>query len=369
MRLRGMNRARTIAAFWMLFAVVWIYIGNDFSAPLAQWDESIYYSAAQNVLDGRWLLPRLSPGSNPLNGVDPFLEKPPLAIWIQAAAMAIGGESVLVARLPSLFAISGVIGLITLLASRLSRPAAGLFAGFAAMGVRGFNFTRGAADVATDPFLLLFGTGAIYCLVLYVESGRDRWAWISGFAYGAAILTKFVAAAPFGIFAMVYLYRYRERVGLDGFGRIVAGGVIVASPWFLIVGMLEFQSLIDQMLLDQVVDRATGRSHVSVGEPIFSFMNYPYFQRLGVFLGWPLGGLGLSLAVTIGRKRLLDVVSDVDVLMWPLAVGTVLLYAVVGNHVWYIMPAGVAVSVLVGDAIATFLTPILENFEEDTADS
>lgn len=361
-----MRNPRFVAVFWTLFAAVWFLTGGDLSSPLAAWDERIYFSAATNVLEGRWLIPKLSPASNPLGGMDPFLEKPPLAYWLQATAMAIGGETATVARIPSLLATSGVVGMTALLASRLSRPTTGVLTGFVALGIPAFSLTRGATDVATDPFLLLFGTCAIYCLVTFVETGRDRWGWIAGLGYGAAILTKFAAAAPFGLFALPYLYRHRDRLELRGLGRVVAGGLLVAAPWFAVAAYLEPQALLDQMILDQVVERAAGESHTEVGQPAFAFMRYPYFRDASNYFGWPLAGLALAVAVSLGRKRLSNRASDVDVLMWPFAVGVVVLYAVAGgNHQWYVMPAAIPISVLVADAIAVCLTPILENLDDE----
>lgn len=364
MDLSKLKISHSLAIFWGLFAAVWFFIGSDFSASLYPWDEEIYFNAARNVLDGHWLLPKLSPGSNPLGGVDPFLEKPPLSYWIIAIAMAIGGETAAVARVPSLIAMSSVIGITVLLASRLSRPATGLFAGFVALGIPAFSLTRGASQVATDPFLLLFGIGAIYCLVVFVETGQEKWAWFAGIAYGAAILSKFVAAAPFGLFTLAYLYRYRARVGWRGFGRIALGGVLVAVPWFLVVAALRFQPLIDQMILDQVVDRASGRKNIDPRKPLFGFMHYPYFKDGSNYFGWPFAGLGMAALVSLGRQRLFDTVSDVDLLMWPFAVGVLVLYAAIGgNHQWYVMPAAVPISILVANAIVAFLTPVLENLD------
>jgi 4-amino-4-deoxy-L-arabinose transferase-like glycosyltransferase len=352
-----------VAIFWTLFAASWISLGYDFAAQLIPWDEEIYYNAAINVFDGHWVIPRLTAGTNPLGGVDQFLEKPPLAYWIIAIAMAIGGETPAVARYPSLIAISCVIGLTTLLAWRLSRPATGVIAGFVALGIPAFSLVRGATSVATDPYLLLFGTGAMYSLVLFVETDKNRWVWIAGFGYGAAVLTKFVAAAPFGLFALGYLFRYRERVEWQAFSRIVIGGIIIAGPWFSVAAYLHFQTLLDQMILEQTVSRAQG-GFVRPGQPTFLFMNYPYLKDFTNYFGWPSGALIFSLPVSISRKKLVGDFNDADVFMWPFAVGVIVLYAVVGgNHQWYVMPAAIPIGIIVADTITTMLSPVLENID------
>ncbi|MEF8937569.1 MAG: glycosyltransferase family 39 protein [Halovenus sp.] len=322
---------------------------------LATWDEQIYFNAAQNVLDGHWLLPRFALESHPLPVLDPFLHKPPLVYWIQAAAMALGGETPSVARWPSIVAMSGVVGLTVLLTWRLSGLFGAAIAGWVGLQIPALGGTRAANHVATDPFLLLFGFGAVYCLVRFVETENNRWAWLSGVGYGLAIMAKSVAAAPFGLFALPYLYRYRRSVGWAGFGRVIAGGLIVAAPWFLLAAGLAFEELLDQMVLRQVVGRATGERFVE-NEGMFEFMRYPYFVTADDYFGWPYFALWLAGVVSFGRWWLTDRYRDLDVLMWPLGIGVIVLYALIGgNHQWYIMPAAVPIAVLVGDAVATSL--------------
>lgn len=53
---------------------------------LPTWDEAIYSNVARNVIGGRWLLPQFTLQSHPLPVLDPFLQKPLLALGIQAGA-------------------------------------------------------------------------------------------------------------------------------------------------------------------------------------------------------------------------------------------------------------------------------------------
>jgi len=96
---------------------------------------------------------------------------------------------------------------------RLSGLFEAAIAGWVGLRIPALMGTHAANNVATDPFLVLFGFSAVYCLVKFVETEDNRWAWLSGVGYGLAILAKSVAAAPFGLFALPYLYRYRQSVG------------------------------------------------------------------------------------------------------------------------------------------------------------
>lgn len=357
---RGLRRLA--AGAWTAAAATQFAVG--LSRELATWDEQIYFDVAQNVLDGYWLLPRFALESHPLPAADPFLHKPPLVYWIHAASMLVAGETPAVARTTSVLAMSGVVGLTVLLTWRLSGPTAGLLSGWLALEVPAFAATHGANDVATDPFLLFFGVGAVYCLVVHVETGRTGWAWLAGVGYGAAILAKSVAAAPFGLFVLPYLYRHRRRVGWRGFGRVVAGGVLTAAPWFLAAAVLAVDELVEQMFLRQVVARATGAQFVE-REAAFAFMRYPYFARAADYFGWPVYGLGIAGLLALARRALTEQWRDVDVLMWPLAVGVVVLYAVVGgNHLWYVMPAGVPIVVLTSDVVTAIVASGWDRLED-----
>jgi len=350
--------ARALSLGWAAWAVNRFSV--DLAVPLRPWDEQIYFNAAQHVLDGHWLLPRFALESHPLPVLNPFLHKPPLVYWIQAAAMKVGGELPGVARWPSVIAMSGVVALTVLLAWRLAGLLAAALAGWVVLQIPALHGTHAANHVATDPFLLLFGSAAIYCLVRFVDTEDSRWAWASGVGYGLAIMTKSVAAAPFGLFALPYLYRHRDRAGWDGFGRVVAGGAILVAPWFLTAGFLAFEELVDQMFLRQVVGRATGTRYVE-HSATFAFMRYPYFKEGPAYFGWPLWGIGLAALLAVGRRWYTGRTSDCAVLLWPLAIGVVGLYALVGgNHGWYIMPAAVPIAILAADAIVSILLRVGE---------
>ena len=350
--------AWTLAVGWAAWAANRFSVNLD--RPLATWDEAIYFNAAQNVLAGRWLLPRFAFESHPLPVIDPFLHKPPLVYWIQAAAMAAGGQTPEIARWPSVIAMSGVVALTVLLAWHLSGLLTATLAGLVALQIPALDGTHAANDVATDPFLLLFGVAAVYCLVRFVDSEDNRWAWAAGVGYGLAIMAKSVAAAPFGLVVLPYLYRHRDAVGWHGFGRVVAGGCIVIVPWFLAASLLAFGELIDQMFLRQVVGRATGSRYVE-HNATFSFMRYPYLEDAPGYFGWPLWGLALAAMVTIGRRWYTGQLDDVAILLWPFSIGVIGLYILVGgNHLWYIMPAAVPITLLVTDTSATILVRVGE---------
>jgi len=213
-----------------------------------------------------------------------------------------------------------------------------------------FKWTHAANDVATDPFLVLFGFCAVYSLLQFVETEETKWAWVSGVGYGLAILSKAVAAAPFGIFALPYLYRYRQRIGWEGFGRVVAGGVLVTAPWFLIAASFAFNELLDQMFVRQVVSRATGERFIEQ-QGMFSFMRYPYFSEFpGMFDPW-VYLLVPAVGIVLFRSWQSNETATPLFLVWW-AASTFGFFVITGNHPWYIMPMFVPCALLIGAALS-----------------
>jgi 4-amino-4-deoxy-L-arabinose transferase-like glycosyltransferase len=293
------------------------------------------------MLDGYWLVPRFTMDGHPLGPMVPFLEKPPLAMWFQAGAMAIGGETPVVARIPSVLITAAMVSVAVLLAWRIASPLVAFGTGGLLLISKSLYGTHAANNVATDPYLLFFGILAIYLLVLLVKTEDARWAWLSGAAYGLAILSKGVAAAPFGLFVLPFLMYYWEQVGWSTFGKIVLGGILTAAPWFAIVSLIVPEQLFDQMIYTQVVQRSTGERYVGTSSALFSFMRYPYFQVAPTYFRFtsylfPIAVLGAAYRFTR------DGIRDVDILGWPLLFGVIFLYAFVGgNHKWYLLPATV----------------------------
>jgi 4-amino-4-deoxy-L-arabinose transferase-like glycosyltransferase len=220
--------------------------------------------------------------------------------------------------------------------------------------------THAANHVATDPFLLVFGTAAIYALVLAVQTRQRYWWAIAGVGYGLAILSKGVAAAPFGLFVLPYLVARRAQWNGTQFGTMVAAGLVVVLPWFLAASVFAPSELVYQMFQRQIIGRATGQAYVT-HEATFGFMRYPYFREAPGYFA-PTGYLvPVSLFLTVAHYAQSGQFRDVEVLCWPLCVGTIALYAVVGgNHIWYILPAAVPISILAADGVERLLTAVLD---------
>ncbi len=136
--------------------------------------------AMEMHLDGDWVTPRL-------NGV-PFLEKPPLSLWLDVAAIRLFGPTTLAVRLASAFAGLFCVLLLYGVLRRVGRPATlALLASLLLMTLA--SFWANARQVGEDALLTL---GVTLALLAFLQTwltppGRMR-HWLV-FAVGIAIAT------------------------------------------------------------------------------------------------------------------------------------------------------------------------------------
>ena len=153
--------------------------------------------AQEVVIDGDWVVPRL-------NGT-PFLEKPPLSLWLDATGISLFGSMPVSVRLPS--ALAGLFTVLVLLRAlmHLQRPRAlAWLAG--ALLITMAQFWANVRQVGEDALLTLGITLALLAFVRAdIKSGTGTWLL---FALGIAIasLSKgvFGLAVP-GAVILAYL--------------------------------------------------------------------------------------------------------------------------------------------------------------------
>ena len=340
------GQSRTRAYFGGVLALIAGILAFDCAhvspgRTLATWDEAIYYNVAQNVLDGRWVLPLHSNADHPLGIREPFLHKPPLVYWIDAVSMGLFGETVASARLTTAIATAFIVVLIVVFAVREAGVFAGIVAAWFGTEVPALYGTHAGNNVATDPFLVLFALGAVFVFFLALDSGEDRepvYAVLSGMLGGLAVLSKGVAVGPVALGCLPLAVYSRRHLSRRSWGLLFGSAVLVVLPWFLAVAALAPTQLWEQMFYRQAVQRATGAMFIS-NPGTFSFMDYPYFRTAPDYFGivWWLAPVAVVAGLVLDRLN--RVSRRLQLFVWPLAVTIVVVYAVVGNHQWYYLPA------------------------------
>ncbi|HJS21588.1 MAG TPA: glycosyltransferase family 39 protein [Steroidobacteraceae bacterium] len=308
-------------------------------------DEPRFVLIARDLVEGgNWLFPHV--------GGDYYQDKPPLYLWLLAAAYALTGSVRWSFLLPSLLAGLGTLVLVYDLTRRLWNRQAGLWAALVLLFT--VQFTDHARTAQMDMTLCFFVTLAIYSLLRHLLL-RDGWMWyaLGGFAAGLGVLTKGVGFLAL-LLLLPYAYgRWRNwplpRLEGTWFQWSSAPIALVAAITFWLVPMLVAASMSgdpaleayrDELLFQQTVSRYAAAWH----------HHRPFFYFLGVMLTlWlPLVAL-LPWLVPRWIERLRE--RDARLLLLLSWIVIVLLFFTVsaGKRDVYILPALPALAVVSGE--------------------
>jgi 4-amino-4-deoxy-L-arabinose transferase-like glycosyltransferase len=230
-----------LVALLLLEAAVWVEPAGSW---LAEPDEARYAEIPREMLaSGDFVTPRL-------NGF-PYLEKPPLLYWANAASLRVFGLTPWAARLPTrLFGLGTVLTLLFGTAAIWGMPA-GLAAAILYLAAPfGFAFSR---VNLTDAPLTFFFTLTLFlarAALLRREAGRP-WVAVSalaGLAAAGGFLSKgLVAIVLPGAILLVWCLVTRRARSLASlvFAPALLVFVLAGAPWFLLAegrtpGFLQF---------------------------------------------------------------------------------------------------------------------------------
>jgi 4-amino-4-deoxy-L-arabinose transferase-like glycosyltransferase len=192
-----------------------------------------YYSAAVGSMSSSWhdFLYNAFDASGVMT-----VDKPPLALWVQALSVRVFGLDSLAILVPQ--ALMGVASVA--LVYDLTRRQWGRSAGFAAGLVLALTPIAVAVSRHNNPdaLLVLCSVAAVWFLVRAFEDGRTRWLVFAGIAVGLGFETKMAVALMVvpGIAAAWLWIAPRGR--LTALQQLLAGGaamVVVALAWPLLV--------------------------------------------------------------------------------------------------------------------------------------
>lgn len=181
------------------------------------------------VRSGNWLDPEI-------HGV-PFLDKPPLFFWLGAALVRVGGETLLLLRLPAALCGAWLCGLMYLAARR-----SGLGRGGAALGVASLLAVPLLVAYARRVYMEVPVALCVFAAVLAFQhavsgiddrGGRPRFFLVAGALVGLAFMLKSLVAL-FAVFPLpIVLWIERRwhvlRTASPWLG--VGLAVLVAAPW------------------------------------------------------------------------------------------------------------------------------------------
>ena len=344
----------------LFITAAWVFLVGLGDSTLQLWDEGIYASIARNMLErGDWVIPHSYYPQGESFAYQPWLEKPPLVLWFQAASMIIFGVSEFAVRFPSAFAAVLTTGIVYLFGRDLHGRRAGFLAGVVYLSIPYVYSGNNAGRMGgTDMPLVFFGTLFVY--FTWRVSQRDDRALTLSIAVAAATLaalSKGVAAGAFVIvLAPLVIGRWRSFATRRVLVASVAGLVAVFA-WPIVAYLNSPGAFVNYFIQDQILGRITGETVNTASGAVFEFMAYPYFKRLPFMIDpWlfvllpALGYLLWSLATGQQADQPANTMDWLFVLWWGAAI--VALYVFTGNHQWYLLPAFVPLTLVSGRLLA-----------------
>ena len=194
-----------------------------------------YYSAAVRSMSSSWH--NFIYGSFDASGVM-TVDKPPLALWVQALSVKVFGYHSLSILVPE--ALMGVASVV--LVYDLTRRVWGRAAGTAAGLVLALTPIAVAISRHNNPdaLLVLCCTAALWFIVRALQDGRTRWIVLSGVCVGLGFETK-MGAALLVVPALVAAWLWiAPRGRLAAARQLLAGGaamVVVGGAWPLLMAL------------------------------------------------------------------------------------------------------------------------------------
>jgi 4-amino-4-deoxy-L-arabinose transferase-like glycosyltransferase len=239
------------------------------------------------------------------------VDKPPLALWVEAASAKLFGYSGFAILLPEALAGIAAVGLLYLLVARYFGRVAGLVAALAlAVSPVSVAVNR---DNNPDALFVLLLVAAVYVGARAVESGRLRTLLLSAFLVGLAFNTKMLAAAVVvpGI-AAAYLLLVRlswpRRLANAAVALLVL--LVTSGAW---VAAVQLTPAADRPYVGSTTDNSA--LSLVLG---YNGLGRVLGQDGGTSRG---GGLGGAFSGTPGMFRLLnDALGDQGAWLLPLAI-------------------------------------------------
>ncbi len=284
--------------FW-LTALLVIGAGLGLRDPWPSDEPRFALVARQMVESGEWLFPH--------RGSELYPDKPPLFMWLQAAAYTVLRDWRVAFLLPSLLASLGTLWCVVDLGRRLWTRRVGLYAGWALLFA--IQFTYQAKKAQIDPLVTFWITLANYGLLRHFLRGPDWRMWALGwFAAGLGTISKGVGAIALlmalpGLYAVLRGWSPRASAPMRGARAWWGPVAFLAAVSLWLVPMVivatghadpAYHAYMDNILFHQTAGRYGGSwSHPQ-----------PPWYFLGVMLTWAPMILALPWAIPAWRRRL-----------------------------------------------------------------
>jgi len=308
--------------------VAWVVVSLLFCVPLfvglgltdMQNDEAIYsFGADVMAASGNWLSPKSSPWET-----EPFLEKPPLKIWIVAAPIRLGllPDNEFGLRFWDALFGSAAFLYVFAIGRRIGGSICGVLSVLMLFVQRSLVFEHGLRSNNMEATLVLAYCAGIYHFIAWTSSSSDTRSRFHVFAvalyFVLAFMTKFVAALFLPvIIAAVLLARRVDRMRLARSWRLwlaaAALAVVIVSPWFAYQHVRYGAVLWEALFGSAVYARFTGYLDPAHVQPWHYYLSRMWSEAATArTLLWTLGGLVLLCWRSVRTNR----ADELTILLW-----------------------------------------------------
>ncbi|MBV9463131.1 MAG: glycosyltransferase family 39 protein, partial [Verrucomicrobiae bacterium] len=213
--------------------------------------------------------------------------KPPLVYWIQGVSYSIFGVHEFSARLPNALATVGWLAFLYAIALRLGSPRQGLVAvGVLATSLGFFIFSH---LIMPEPFLGLFLSAAVWCLIGAWQEPRRRGAWFAGAwaAMACGTMSKGLHGALYPMLigaSCAAIWRDTRPFWKSFFtSRAIWLFLALLVPWYVAIES-RFPGVCWDQLVNEQIGHTLDRRYPNDSEPVSSWIFW--FEHLGFFLPW-----------------------------------------------------------------------------------
>ena len=289
--------------FWILALLV-LGVGLGLRDPWPS-DEPRFALVARHMVEsGQWLFPQ--------RGHELYPDKPPLFMWLQAAAYTVVGHWRIAFLLPSLLAALGTLWCVVDLGRRLWTRRVGLYAGYALLFA--LQFTYQARKAQIDPLVTFWITLGNYAFLRFLiatpADPQRQWRWwtLGWLAAGLGTITKGVGVLALlmvvpGIYAALRGW-HGARAPLRDW-RVLLGPVaflVAVSLWLLpmVHAALGSADPAYRAYMDNILFRQTAKRYAQS----WDHPNPPWYHLEVMLTMWLPAMLALPWALPAWRRRL-----------------------------------------------------------------
>ena len=236
-------------------------LGQEF---VTQWDESLYAISAWEALEHRsWI------GTTFLGVLDYYNTKPPLMVWLIAAAFHSLEPTLVSLRIASVLSAWITIAVLQRWAHRLFGATVALLAGVVLSTTFAFIHVHAGRSATTDAPFTLVVLLTVVTLSSQYEHSRRR-LWLGPLLAAAFLLRGMAVLMPVSLVVIFMLWRWRDEKSAWPLTLAAAAiGVALISMWMLARFMVDGWAFLSRLFLYDFLARSVTPIEGHPGGPLY----------------------------------------------------------------------------------------------------